>query len=337
MSIMIIGEAWGKEEKAAGRAFVGPSGRLLKALLSENGINPRECYMTNVFNRQPRNNSILDFCGPKSEALPGFRALQQGKYVRKEFAPEIERLYNEVSFIKPNVIIALGNTALWALCKKVGIKKFRGAPLPSVPIEGSTYKVLPSWHPAAVIRQYNLKPVLMVDLAKARRQAEFPEIERPSRFILLNPTLEDIEDFYTEHMICQPFLACDIETKGKQITEVGYATADGRHAIVIPFYKRSGDGNYWSDLESERKAWQWIRFFNAHFNLVGQNFQYDMSYFWKTVGIPCPGFAGDTMILHHSLYPELEKGLGFLGSVYTDEPSWKFMRTDHETLKQADD
>jgi hypothetical protein len=43
------------------------------------------------------------------------------------------------------------------------------------------------------------------------------------------------------------------------------------------------------------------------------------------------------MLLHHSMQPELEKGLGFLGSVYTDEPSWKFMRTDHSTLKQADE
>jgi DNA polymerase len=334
---MIVGEAWGEHEENAGRPFVGSAGRFLKALLSENGINPRECHITNVFNRRPMGNSILNFCGPKSSAIAGYRALQQGKYIREEFRPELERLYAEVARSQPNVIIALGNTALWALCKKVGIKKYRGSPLPSIPIEGRTYKVLPTWHPSAVLRQYPLKPVLMIDLAKARRQAEFPEIVRPSHLILLEPTLEDIADFYHEHLVGQPFLSCDIETKQRQITEVGYSDAGGKYAIVIPFYKRSGDGNYWDSLADERKAWDWVRRINSEFPLIGQNFQYDMMYFWKTVGIPCPHFLGDTMIQHHSLYPELEKGLGFLGSVYTDEPSWKFMRADHDTLKQADD
>jgi len=32
------------------------------------------------------------------------------------------------------------------------------------------------------------------------------------------------------------------------------------------------------------------------------------------------------MLAHHALQPESEKGLGFLGSVYTNEPSWKLMR-----------
>jgi uracil-DNA glycosylase len=338
MSILIVGEAWGEKEETAGRAFVGSSGRLLKALLSENGIDPRETYMTNVFNRRPMGDNVLNFCGPKSSAIEGYRALQQGKYVRAEFAPELERLYAEIKRIQPNVIIALGNTALWALCKKVGIKKFRGSPLPSIPISGRTFKVLPTWHPGVVLRQYALKPVLMLDLAKARRQAEFPEIIRPSRLILLEPTLDDIEDFYHEHLVGQPFLSCDIETKQRQITEVGYSDALGKHAIVIPFYSRQRmDGNYWPDLESELAAWAWVRQICSEFPLIGQNFQFDMMYFWKTAGITCPLFAGDTMLLHHSLYPELEKGLGFLGSVYTDEPSWKFMRQDNDTLKQADD
>ena len=70
---------------------------------------------------------------------------------------------------------------------------------------------------------------------------------------------------------------------------------------------------------------------------IGQNFSYDMQYFWRTVGITCPKFFGDTMLLHHALQPELEKGLGFLGSIYTNEPSWKFMRQEHFTLKKGDD
>lgn len=337
MSILIVGEAWGKDEEDSGHPFAGFSGRLLRGLMSQVGIDPRETHFTSVFNQRPPGGSVLNFCGPKSTAIPGYRAFQQGKYIRAEFAPELTRLYEEITRHQPNLILALGNTALWALCKKTGIKKFRGSPLPSIPIEGRTFKVLPSWNPSAVIKNYSLKPVLLMDLQKARKQAEFPELIRPSRRILLEPTLEDIEEFYYEHMRGQPFLSCDIETKQGQITEVGYSDAAGKHAIVIPFYKRSREGNYWQTPEAEKLAWSWVRRINSEFPLIGQNFAYDMMYFWKTVGIPCPLFLGDTMILHHSLYPELEKGLGFLGSVYTDEPSWKFMRADHDTLKQADD
>jgi hypothetical protein len=122
------------------------------------------------------------------------------------------------------------------------------------------------------------------------------------------------------------------------ITEVGYGTPDGKHALVIPFYwRQASDGNYWRTPEEEREAWMWCKYINQVKPLIGQNFAYDMMYFWKTVGIPCPRFLGDTMLQHHTLQPEMEKSLGFLGSIYTNEPSWKFMRTDHSTLKSGDD
>jgi hypothetical protein len=42
------------------------------------------------------------------------------------------------------------------------------------------------------------------------------------------------------------------------------------------------------------------------------------------------------MLLHHALHPESEKGLGFLGSVYTNEASWKLMRGKSETIKREE-
>ena len=47
------------------------------------------------------------------------------------------------------------------------------------------------------------------------------------------------------------------------------------------------------------------------------------------------GLADDTMLMHHAMQPEMEKGLAFLGSVYTDEASWKFRRKN-QTIKQED-
>jgi len=44
----------------------------------------------------------------------------------------------------------------------------------------------------------------------------------------------------------------------------------------------------------------------------------------------------DTMLLHHALQPESLKSLGFLGSVYSDEGSWKQLRRGRTTIKRDD-
>jgi hypothetical protein len=44
------------------------------------------------------------------------------------------------------------------------------------------------------------------------------------------------------------------------------------------------------------------------------------------------------MLLHHALQPEVQKGLGFLGSIYTEEPAWKIMRPRGKgTIKREDE
>lgn len=347
--IAIIGEAWGEHEEAEGKAFAGPAGSILNYALRQVGIERKHCLFTNVFNLRPSGGRVENLCGPKAGGIPNFRALTGTKFVRKEFRPELERLYHEIASFDPTIIIAMGNTPLWALCKKTGIKAYRGAPLETfnlhdemantiMPFEGrEKYKVIPTWHPAAVMRQWELRPIMLADLIKAERESRFREVRRPSHLIYMEPTLQDIEDFYNEYLVGQPFLSADIETKDRTITEVGFSTADASRAIVIPFWDRSkASGNYWSTLEEEASAWQWVRRLCREFPLVGQNFQYDMKYLWRTVGIPCPYFLDDTMMMHHSLQPEMQKSLGFLASIYTDEPSWKFMRTEHNTLKKED-
>ncbi len=59
--------------------------------------------------------------------------------------------------------------------------------------------------------------------------------------------------------------------------------------------------------------------------LLFQNGMYDLQYLYK-MGFRPRACLEDTMLLHHSLFPELQKGLGFLGSVYSNEAAWKLMR-----------
>lgn len=333
MKLAIVGEAWGEHEAESGLPFSGPSGRVLNGVLRHAGILREDCLVTNVFNQRPPGNNIDAFCGPRSGAIEGWNFLRSGKYVRAEFEPELDRLFEELESFAPNCILALGNTPLWAICKKTGLKKYRGTPMMS---HCARWKVVPSWHPSAVMRQWNLRPILIADTLKAKTEAAFPELHRPRREVWIEPTLADIERFYELHLHNCTEVSVDIETAHGTITEIGFAPS--RHlALVIPFYSRSAsDGNYWRTHNEELAAWQWVKLILQEKRCFGQNFMYDMDYLWRTVGITCPRQSDDTMLLHHALQPELEKGLGFLGSIYTSEPSWKFMRTDNETLKKED-
>lgn len=332
--IAIVGESWGAEEAEAGLPFIGASGRVLNFLLRKAGIVREECLVTNVFNFQPKpSNDIINVCGAKADAIPGYPSLTKGKYVRNEFASELPRLYAELTAFRPNVIIALGGTAAWALLKSSGIKAIRGAPAQSF----MGWKVVPTYHPAAILRDWTLNPIVSADLEKARIQSTFPEYIRPDREIWVEPTIEDLIYFETHYINPSSSLSLDIETAGGQVTCISFAPTSDR-AIVVPFFSEARlDGNYWSTMELELQAWSWVtRQCRKRKQIVGQNIIYDMRYLWEVYGIPCTWMEDDTMLLHHSLQPEMEKGLGFLGSIYTNEPAWKIERKKNETLKKED-
>lgn len=339
---MLVGEAYGKDEEEAGRPFVGASGFYLNQLLAQVGISRSECYVTNVFNLRPKpSNDVSNLCGPKAEGIPGMPPLRAGKYIRAEYASELTRLYKEIKDVQPNLVVALGATPTWALCHTSGIRKLRGAPTLAhadvLKLTEWSGKVLPTYHPAAMMRDMSLRPVLLADLDKARREQEFPDIRRPQREIWVEPNLTDLALFEQEHINPSPFLSIDIETKGRQITCIGFAPTKSV-ALVVPFYDPSrADGNYWRTFTDELAAWRWVRRICAlRKRIVFQNGLYDIRFLWEIYGIPVPHTAEDTMLLHHALQPELEKGLGFLGTIYTDEAQWKFMRTKHDTAKKED-
>lgn len=339
--MMIVGEAYDEHCAREGRPFVGPTGNTLNLLLATAGISRKDCYVTNVFNRRPadHSNDITHLCGTKAEAIQGYPAIGSGKYIRADFADELDRLYSEIRREAPNVIVAAGALPAWALCSVPGIKKIRGAPLythgPAAAAVGSI-KVLPTYHPSAVNREWKLRPVVMADLAKAKREAFFPEIRRPRREFWIEPTIEDLYQFEARFFTLGCDLSIDIETAHEQITCIGFAP-NPEIALVVPFVDPTKpDGNYWKTKKEEIEAWAWVRRICETHPSFGQNFQYDMHYLWRTMGIRCMEMNDDTMLAHHALQPEMEKGLGFLGSIYTNEPAWKFMRAKHETLKKED-
>ena|ERR1700676_2697504 len=334
-NIAIVGEAWGEAEEKACTPFVGYSGQELTRMLEDAGIHRSECYLTNVFNLHPPGNQVEFFCGTKAEGIDGYPALVKSKYVRTEFIYELERLGQELADINPNIIVALGNTASWALLGRTAISKYRGTTELSTHT-ATGYKVLPTYHPAAVCRQWELRPTTVMDLIKASRESAFPEIRRPAVSVHIPETISDLEDFYALHIRGCSSLAVDIETAGQQITCIGFAPSTGDALVVPIFDRRRKNRSYWPDQQSEGQAWGFIRklLMDRAIPKVMQNGMYDIAFLWRSYGLKVFNCEHDTMLLHHALQPESLKGLGYLGSIYTDHGAWKQMREKVTTIKR---
>jgi DNA polymerase len=325
VKIALVGEAYGEEEDRQKVPFIGASGRELTRMLNEAGIRRTDCFLTNVLNLRPPNNNLDALCTTKKEDSTGLPPLRPGKYLRAEYLPEIDRLMSELRELRPNVVVALGGTATWALLGNGGISKIRGTVSRSHVLPGQ--KVLPTYHPAAILRDWSLRHVTVLDLAKAARESEFPEIRRPERLIYIEPGLNDMEMYFDEHLARARRIAVDIETVGEQITCIGFAPSP-ETAIVIPFTDlRKPTGNYWASLEEERLAWKWVRrVLQTEAIKIFQNGLYDVTFLWKQYGMPVRNFEEDTMLMSHAIQPESPKGLAYLGSCYTLEAAWKLDR-----------
>ena len=111
--LMIVGEQPGDREDIAGRPFVGPAGQLFDEVAGAAGLDRDRAYVTN--------------------AVKHFKFVQKGKrrIHQKPAASEVSAcrwwLDQEVSAVDPDLIVAMGATALHALTGKgAGILKRRG-------------------------------------------------------------------------------------------------------------------------------------------------------------------------------------------------------------------
>lgn len=344
--MMLVGEAWGQEEARLHKSFVGWSGQELTRMLRDAGINRSECYLTNLFHERPPDNDITAFCTDIKTARsidPGYSLspLQKGGYLHPQYLSNLERLAAEVEGVDPVVIVPLGGTALWALAGVSAITKHRGAVGPSSLCPG--HKMVPTFHPASVLRSWHQRVIVVSDLIKARRECGFRDVRRPARRIRIATTVGDVRAFIdeTDDALAREgaaaLLTLDVETKNRQITDFGFALSP-EDAFVIPLVdERNEDNSYWKAHE-ESDIWHCIDTLCRHrIPKLGQNGLYDIQMALRCHSWQIMNYEHDTMILHHALYPEMQKDLGFLGSIYTNETAWKLMRTRTQKTEKKDE
>lgn len=341
--LAFVGEAWGTDEdhasKKAGRPMplVGASGRLFNSLLSSIGLvreivlskgsavaikQPSNILVTNVFNEHPKGNKIGELMVGKKLGDLGWPALERGKYLDPARKHHLDRLLAELKAFRPDVIVAMGNTPLWALCKVTGIMARRGcyhqADIPGIT---KAVPVIPTIHPAFILRKMVWFPLAMSDFQKAMKLAE-GRIKVESPKYIAEPTMADVRKLLT----LKGPLAFDIETLPslRAITCVGVGSAD--LVVCVPFFDiRKAGRNYWKTDREELEAWDILRkvLGNPKTKKIAQVAAYDLTWLREIAGIEVRGQVFDTRLMHHALYPELPHDLGAIASTYRLWPPWK--------------
>jgi uracil-DNA glycosylase len=316
--IAIIGEAPGAEEERLQRPFVGTTGQIVDNILSELGVDRRSVYLTNVVKIRPPGNDI--------------KLLHQLGRSINDFIPQ---LHEEIRQLKPNAILALGNTALEACTGYRGIEKYRGSILTC---NFSSSKVIPSIHPASLLhaeadgklRSWKDITYIKWDFERAIKQSSFPDYNPPVRNLMVCRSALQLDRFLRKYE-GEKYVALDIETFRTFPICLGIAF-NHDEAISVPLFNFQSTNNLSGFTRSDVvSSWEMIAqlLYNPDIMKIGQNFKFDQRLLrtcyndTTNFGFKVNSFFFDTMLAFRILYPELPSSLQFSTSVLTEEPYYK--------------
>ncbi len=155
--IMFVGEAAGRKEDEQGLPFVGAAGKNLDKLLLSVGLSLNEVYIANILKYRPPENRA-----PLSE----------------EIRAHTPWLLKQIKIIKPTVVCSLGNYStkfflangvVEEMDKQPGITSLHGKVREMV-FEGLKIKLIPLFHPAAIIYNQKLKPLWEADMEIVKKE-----------------------------------------------------------------------------------------------------------------------------------------------------------------------
>lgn len=305
--IFIVGEAPGAEEEAAGVPFVGGAGRILDGMLKQALISRDSCRIGNIMQERPLGNDFGHFYIDTSRRVPS-QGLLDG----------IARIRREVQEVNPNIVVLLGNEPLKALASVVGITKWRGSIL-----RGATgHKCIPTFHPAAIMRQWDWHALALLDLKKVKEQSLTPDFPPNTRTAHTRPSFDESVTWLNELLLSKAF-SFDIESRGEVIDCIGFATSS-YEAFCIPFLYNFNQDYF--TTEQEVHIYKLLKkLLESPIPKIAQNSQFDCVMIKRHFKIDVNAVFLDTMLAHHICYAELPKGLDTICSIYTDQPFYKDM------------
>lgn len=256
-SRLVVAEAPGESEALEGRPLCGDSGNWFNALYGKAGVKRDDLNIINTIQCRPLNNVY-----PTDPDATYISKADARKAVDHCFKNHVEPMLKSRAWSRVDL---LGDKALNAVTGKDGIYKWRGSPMPVPSIDPVVPIAIPTLHPAAIMRDQSMMPVVVNDLRKSlvvppERYNLFPSIEDVKKFTATEFAF-DLETTYEGH----PWEDC------KKIKMVGLS-AENCTALVVPFR-----GAYIDELR---------RIFTNAKVLVGHNLiQFDIPILFKALGL----------------------------------------------------
>jgi uracil-DNA glycosylase family 4 len=322
---MIVGDFPGYEDIQKGRMFCGYSGDELAKMLSEAGIMLSLSYVTAALKLRPLGNDITEVIAETKKQITPQHVLVRDKFCLRVVQEHMDFLRREIEMCQPNVIIALGNVAMWMLTGEWGITSWRSSIMQVDDYLNLSLdyrpKVIPTFQPGMVMKNWSWRPIMVHDLRRAKKESEYREVLGPQYEFILRPRFDTVlavlHQLFEQCQRAPGKLAVDIETRAGHISCLGIAWSKTK-AICIPFMDSSKPTGYWSEQEEPTIVYALYKLLthpNCH--IIGQNFNYDAQYIMRH-WLFTPNLVRDTLIAQHSLFGNMQKSLDFLSSMYCD-------------------
>lgn len=327
--LMLVLEAPSLHCVKAGTVCQGPMEFMISEILRSFGFSERNVWLTSATRQRPAGDDPDNFFAKLVRDRTPEHQLVAGRWAGPVVLVGRSLLRQEIALHKPDLVITMGNSALWAVTDLWGARKWRSSILQGE-IDGHKFKVIPTLGAYAVLREYPLRQILRHDIGRAVQELAKGPIVIPVdyRFIIRPEypkalhTLQDLLWQLDEATVKIP-LSCDIETRAGHTACVGIAWSK-TEAICIPWMCVERLEGYWT-LEEETelvalliKIWR-----HPMASLTWQNGAYDHQYEYRWHFL-CPTMDWDTMIAQHTMFSTSQKSLDFLSSLYCENHRyWK--------------
>lgn len=300
-SVAFVGEGPGDVEIRKRAPFVGKSGQLLWRHVAGYGLNQASVYSTNVIKRQISMSDNEKF-----------------KIHRDELAKWEELLIWELDQLSNlDAVVLLGNYALTAITGEEGIGNWRGSVLPIQMPNGRQIRAICANNPAYPLREPKTEITFMMDMKKLDLVLRKKFVEHKVDAII-NPSYGEAMAYLRDLQRSELPVAADIEGLNNETACMGLAN-NGHRAICINW--RDATKNRYS-LSQEADLWTAIqKLFDSH-RVIAQRGDFDAYWCWLRDRIRIRVWL-DTLLGHHTLYPQLPHDLGYLTAQYSTHPYYK--------------
>jgi DNA polymerase-1 len=309
---LIVGQAPGSVEVITGVPFTGGAGKMLYRLMKEAGLNKNNFFQTNLVQCKPPNDDKGNDRAPTSfEIKCCFR-----------------HLYEEIQGIKPELILALGGPAMYALTGHEGPMSLRGSFHPLLEVYQHECQVLCLLHPSFVMKQRQWINIAINDLKLIHSffVSGLPKKEEYS--FTLDPSAEELNNYLSKNNSELP-TTFDIETTSldpfeAQVIGIGFSNSPTSAMAIaykgindprLPVVKR-----FLESIEPEEVK-------------CAQNGSYDCKVLNVSQSVKVKNMSFDTRLAEQLLNSDMPKNLDHLRATYTQIKPYKPTKKEMKTIQ----